>query len=459
VDSKALPRVIVMLKYPQAGAVKTRLVPALGEQRACELYRALVHHTLREVKRFTTQEGASVQVRIAGAPDCQTTRQWLGAEMSAPQGDGDLGQRMERAVQEAFEGGAPAAIVIGADCPELGAGHLAAALRVLERKDVVLGPAADGGYYLLGMRRFIPELFRGIEWSSERVLDQTLAALRQLRVECELLDTLHDIDRAKDLPFWAETNSARAMGRGKVSVIVPALNEVAHLPATLEAAQRGEPHEIIVVDGGSADDTAKIARSLDCIVLNGPRCRAQQMNVGAVMATGEYLLFLHADTLLPADYVTHVRQILAQPEAVGGAFMFATSDDFAGRKLVERATNWRARLWQFPYGDQGLFLRRNSYKQIGGFPDMPIMEDYEFVRRLRRLGKIVIAPATAVTSGRRWQRLGVLRTTLTNRAIILGYHLGISPSRLAGWYHAGRSEQVGLVSARAHPEPIRSAAN
>jgi len=231
------------------------------------------------------------------------------------------------------------------------------------------------------------------------------------------------------------------------------------LPATLEAAQRGEPHEIIVVDGGSADDTAKIARSLDCIVLNGPRCRAQQMNVGAAMATGEYLLFLHADTLLPADYVTHVRQILAQPEAVGGAFMFATSDDFAGRKLVERATNWRVRLWQFPYGDQGLFLRRNSFKQIGGFPDMPIMEDYEFVRRLRRLGKIVIAPATAVTSGRRWQRLGVLRTTLTNRAIILGYHLGISPSRLAGWYHGGRSEQVGLVSARAHPEPIRSAAN
>jgi uncharacterized radical SAM superfamily Fe-S cluster-containing enzyme len=109
--------------------------------------------------------------------------------------------------------------------------------------------------------------------------------------------------------------------------------------------------------------------------------------------------------------------------------MFATSDDFAGRKLVERATNWRARLWQFPYGDQGLFLRRDTFKQIGGFSDMPIMEDYEFVRRLRRLGKIAIAPAPAITSGRRWQRLGVLRTTLTNRAIILAYHLGISPSR------------------------------
>jgi rSAM/selenodomain-associated transferase 2/rSAM/selenodomain-associated transferase 1 len=459
-SSNALPRIILMLKYPQPGLVKTRLVPALGEQRACELYRALVRHTLREVERFTAHERVSIQVRIAGAPDCEIARQWLGAEMLfAPQGDGDLGQRMERAVQEAFEKGGPAAIVIGADCPELAAGHLAAALRVLERKDVVLGPAADGGYYLIGMRRLLPEPFRGIEWGSERVLDQTLAALRQARVECELLDTLHDIDRAEDLPFWAETNSAKAMGSGKVSVIVPALNEAAHLPATLEAAQRGQPHEIIVVDGGSADDTAKIARSLDCIVLSGPRCRARQMNVGAAAATGEYLLFLHADTLLPADYATHVSEVLAQSEAVGGAFMFATSDDFAGRKLVERATNWRTRLWQFPYGDQGLFLRRDTFKQIGGFSDMPIMEDYEFVRRLRRLGKIAIAPAPAITSGRRWQRLGVLRTTLTNRAIILAYHLGISPSRLAGWYRGRRSERDSLTRARVDPEPIRSAVN
>jgi rSAM/selenodomain-associated transferase 2/rSAM/selenodomain-associated transferase 1 len=449
-----------MLKYPQPGAVKTRLVPALGEERACELYRALVRHTLKEVERLAARERVSVQIRVAGAPDFETARRWLGAKLAfAPQGDGDLGQRMERAVDEAFEEGAPAAVVIGADCPELAAVHLAAALRALERKDVVVGPAADGGYYLLGMRRFLPDLFHGIEWSSARVLDQTVAILHQARVEYDLLETLHDVDCAEDLPYWAETNSAKAMGSRKVSVIVPALNEAAHLPATLEAAQRGQPYEIIVVDAGSTDDTAKIARSCDCIVLNGPRCRARQMNIGAAMASGEYLLFLHADTLLPADYATHVSETLGRSEAIGGAFMFATSGDFAGRKIVERMTNWRARLRQFPYGDQGLFLRRDTFKQMGGFRDMPIMEDYDFVRGLRRLGKIVIAPAPAVTSARRWQRLGLLRTTLTNRAMMLGYHLGVSPARLARWYRGGRLERDNLMRTRVHPEPIRSAVN
>ncbi|MCI0538140.1 MAG: hypothetical protein L0Z50_23280 [Verrucomicrobiales bacterium] len=120
--------------------------------------------------------------------------------------------------------------------------------------------------------------------------------------------------------------------------------------------------------------------------------------------------------------------------------MFAIAGDFAGRRMVECTTNWRARRCQLPYGDQGLFLRRETFNRLGGFLEMPIMEDYEFVRRLRRLGRIVIAPTPAITSSRRWQRLGWVRTTLINRAIILAYHLGASPSRLATWYR-GRSPQ------------------
>src|SRR5207244_4496252 len=130
----------------------------------------------------------------------------------------------------------------------------------------------------------------------------------------------------------------------------------------------------------------------------------------------------------------NVPALLAETGVVGGAFTFAIAGEFFGRRLVERATNWRARHCQFPYGDQGLFLRREIFDQLGGFPDLPVMEDYEFVRKLRRLGRIAIAPARTRTSGRRWQRLGVLRATLMNRAIILGYHFGISPSRLAAWY-------------------------
>lgn len=439
-------RLILMLKFPRPGEVKTRLVPALGERRACDLYRAMVRHTLGEAQRFAFKSAASLTARVAGAPDDEAVHQWLGDGIQfQSQGDGDLGQRMERAVHDAFAGGASSAVVIGADCPELSAEHLEAASCALQTKEVVFGPAVDGGYYLIGLRRFVPELFRNIPWSTESVLDETLVAANCAGVEWELLDTLHDVDLPDDLALWSQSRSGQAAGRGKISIIVPAVNEAHELPRVLEAAQRGQPHEIIVVDGGSTDETVRIARSMDAIVLSAPRCRAVQMNRGAAIATGEYLLFLHADTLLPSDYATHIPALLGKPGVAGGAFGFAIAGDFAGRRIVESTTNWRARRWQLPYGDQALFLRREVFTQLGGFPEMPIMEDYEIVRRLRRVGRIAIAPGPAVTSGRRWQRLGWMRTTLTNRAIILAYRFGVSPSRLAKWYRGQQAQRDSLL--------------
>ncbi len=383
-------------------------------------------------------------MRLAGAPDATAARAWLGDGVSIrEQGEGDLGARMERATREAFADGAEAVVVIGADCPQLTAVHLAAACAALREKEIVLGPAADGGYYLIGLRRARPELFRGIAWSTAAVLTQTLAAARAVSVDCHLLDTLCDVDEPDDLVAWAETAAAQAAGRGRVSVVIPALNEAHALPQAIAAARRGNPHEIIVVDGGSTDGTPEIALAHDAIVRTAPACRATQMNRGAAMTTGESILFLHADTLLPADYTTQVRQTLAQPGTVAGAFEFAVTEDFPGRRWIERATNWRARRWQSPYGDQGLFLRSEIFRQTGGFAELPIMEDYEFVRRLRARGRIVIAPAVALTSGRRWRELGALRTTLVNQAIILGYRLGVPPARLVAWYRTRRIRQNG----------------
>ncbi len=455
------PCLILMLKYPQPGAVKTRLIPVLGERRACEVYRALVCHTLEEAQRFASKSSAALVVRVAGAPDDDAVRRWLGDGIRfQPQGDGDLGQRMERAVQDAFAEGASSVVVIGADCPNLTAGHLDAAFRALESNEVVFGPAFDGGYYLIGMRRFLPELFRDISWSTESVLEETMVAANNAGVQWRSLETLHDLDRPDDLPLWAQSRPAQLTGKGKVSVIIPVLNEANGLRRVLEAAQRGQPHEIIVVDGGSVDETVGVARSMDAIVLSAPRCRAAQMNCGVAVATGEALLFFHADTLLPSDYSTHVLSALGQPGVAGGAFKFAIADDFPGRWLVESTTNWRARRWQMPYGDQGLFLRREIFTQLGGFREIPIMEDYEFVRRLRRLGRIAIAPSPAVTSGRRWQRLGVVRTTLINKAIILAYHLGVSPARLAAWYRRGRSQlEISTVNTGVEVEAMRGAVN
>ncbi len=428
-------RLIVMVKFPEPGAVKTRLIPALGARRACDLHCALVHQTLAEVKQFAELSGAAVEVCIAGAPDDESARVWLGdAWTLSTQGGGDLGARLERATGAAFTEGAGAVVVIGTDCPQLTADHLVAAFAALKTTDMVLGPATDGGYYLLGVRRPVPALFRNIAWGTAAVLAQTLAAAQAARFAHQLLPPLSDVDLPADLPHWARTGRARESGLRGVSVIIPALNEAAHLSATLAAVTRDSPHEVIVVDGGSTDGTPEIARKRDALVLTAPRGRAPQMNFGASVATGEYLLFLHADTLAPAGYPALVRAALERPGIAAGAFQFALEGDFPGRSLIEAVTNWRARRLQMPYGDQGLFVRRELFENLGGFPEQSLLEDYELVRRLRRCGRISILPVPVRTSARRWQRLGAVRTTLLNQAIILAYKLGVSPACLATWY-------------------------
>lgn len=439
---------ILMLKYPCPGEVKTRLVPALGERRASELYREMARHSLDVARRFAAKSDVSLTARIAGAPDDEAVCHWLGDGIRLqPQGKGDLGQRMEQGVSEAFNEGASSVVVIGADCPELAVGHLDAAYRALDSSEVVFGPAADGGYYLVGLSRFVPGLFRNIPWSTASVLEESLAVAYKAGVQWKLLETLHDVDLPDDLHLWAQSLPAQAAGKEKTSIVVPALNEAKELPRILEAARRGRPHEIIVVDGGSKDETVNVARAMDAIVLNTRCCRAVQMNRGAAISTGEFLLFLHADTLLPPDYAGHVPSVLGRSGVVGGTFEFSIAGDFAGRRLVQSTTNWRARRWQMPYGDQALFLRHEVFKQVGGFPEMAIMEDYEFVRRLRRLGRIVVAPSPVLTSGRRWQRLGWMRTTVVNQIIILAYHLGFSPGRLAGWYRGSKAPGQHLLRA------------
>ncbi len=224
------------------------------------------------------------------------------------------------------------------------------------------------------------------------------------------------------------------MPKEKISIIIPVLNEAAALPKTLTSIQKGSNIEIIVVDGGSEDETVAIAQSYGIKVLSSPPGRAKQMNNGAAVATGDILLFLHADTRLPKNFDTSVRQSLQIQNTIAGAFELKIDIDMPSLRLIEKMVNWRSRYLQMPYGDQAIFLKASIFHEIGCFPEMPIMEDFELVRRLQPLGKIEIIPAPVVTSGRRWQKLGVLKTTLINQLIILGYFLGVPTAKLACWY-------------------------
>ena len=150
-------------------------------------------------------------------------------------------------------------------------------------------------------------------------------------------------------------------------------------------------------------------------------------------------MFLHGDTRLPFNYLDGIRECLGEDGVIAGAFSLAFDRITPSLRLIEWGANRRSRRGQLPYGDQALFLRKDTFDAMGGFQELPVMEDYEFVLRLRRRGRIAIAPAAVVTSARRWEAHGAWRTTLTHQAMLLGWRLGVSPERLAQWRRRGLS--------------------
>ena len=219
-----------------------------------------------------------------------------------------------------------------------------------------------------------------------------------------------------------------------ISIIVPTLNEAENLPKLLPAAKQVK--ELIVVDGGSNDDTVNIAKELEFLLIEetGAGGRGKQLNIGASKASGSILLFLHADTLLPPEFPGAVKTCLAKSENILGSFRLQVENSSILLKIVLAFTNIRSVYLQLPYGDQSLFIRKQDFMELGGFPETPIMEDYIFVKRAKKKGKIITLKQTVTTSARRWQRLGVIRTTLTNQLVVLGYHLGVKPEKLATFY-------------------------
>jgi hypothetical protein len=437
-------QILIFTRYPEAGQTKTRLIPALGAVGAAQVHRQMAEHTLAQVKHLQQRRTVEAEIHFSGSQGQADMKAWLGAEWTYHrQSEGDLGDRLISALTTSFESGAEAALVIGTDCPGLHADFMATALDLLQTHDLVLGPATDGGYYLIGLRSLIPELFTGIPWGTDTVWQRTVAIAQELGLTIANLPPLDDIDRPEDLPIWEKFRATPKQAESKVSqisIIIPVLNEAQTLPAVLASTASDTAVEVIVVDGGSVDDTIAIATAHEAKVISSSRGRAQQMNAGAAIATGDILLFLHADTQLPAGYDPMVRTALDSPEQpapIAGAFTLKIDSSLWTLRLVEWGVKWRSRLLQFPYGDQAIFLKAETFAQIGGFPELPIMEDFELIQQLRHLGSIHILPAPVVTSARRWLKKGTVQTTLINQAIVISYLLGISPQRLVNWYRRG----------------------
>ena len=440
-------RLIIFTRYPEAGTTKTRMIPELGAAGAAELQRQMTEHIRSRVDELRKLYQVTVEVRYEGGSE-KRMKQWLGPGFSyCHQGRGDIGQRMGRALEDAFGQGCDTVVIIGSDIPDISTNIMRNAFETLNQKDLVLGPAADGGYYLIGVHRktfrhWNLQFFTDINWGTDRVLPQTLGIAQKLGLNYSLLDTLRDVDRPGDLCVWYQAAGLEPPSTASklISVIIPTLNEAQAIEPTISKLKKYRQTEIIIVDGGSQDQTVKLARSMGVGVLTTAACKATQMNAGAAEATGEVLLFLHADTRLPENFETCVPAALAEDGVCAGAFSLGIDSAGGGLRLIEWVANWRSRFFQMPYGDQALFVSRNLFHEIGGYPEYPIMEDFELVRRLKQKGKIVILPESVQTSARRWLNFGIAKTWLLNQLIIIAYYLGISPQRLSQWYNRDKGK-------------------
>jgi len=221
----------------------------------------------------------------------------------------------------------------------------------------------------------------------------------------------------------------------RITAVIPALNEGRDVARALASVKTAPDVEVIVVDGGRDFETLEESGGFGAkVIFTGPG-RAVQMNAGARAASGDILLFLHADTVLPGGYDGLIRRAMqSSADTVAGAFTLKIDSPDRRLRVIERLANWRSEALNMPYGDQAIFVRAAAFFGVGGFPEMPIMEDFALMRRLGRVGGIAHITEPVVTSARRWTKDGFYKTTLVNQAIIIGYMAGLPLKTLRGWY-------------------------
>ena len=226
-----------------------------------------------------------------------------------------------------------------------------------------------------------------------------------------------------------------------ISIVVPVLDEARNLERLLPALRDLAPDaEVVIVDGGSRDDTESVlARWPRARIISSPRGRALQMNAGAARSAGEVILFLHADTRLPAGFTDAIERALDDQRVVGGRFDVAFDNPAWPFRMIAAMMNLRSRLSGIFTGDQAIFVRRAAFEALGGYPEIPLMEDIALTRRLRRLGRVACLRRRVTTSARKWERDGIARTVGLMWMLRFLYFCGMSPERLHRWYYPARA--------------------
>lgn len=453
-NSSSRNALIVFTREPEPGKTKTRLMPYFSPEQCAELHRCMIKDISREMKN------ADVSVVVAFTSDDAAEPAFLRKTMGKDtlfikQRGGDIGVRMQNAIDDVLSLGYDKVILIGTDIPEIKAETINTSLELLASDDIVLGPTADGGYYLIGMKVMHPEAFNVKVFGVASVFDETVTSLKKAGLSVGKSDTYSDMDIPDDLAGFRRrmkkdarlrrSHTGRFLAQNsRLSVIVPVYNEAAEISKLMKQLipYRNEC-EIIIVDGGSTDRTLDIINECageavrDILILKDKKGRAVQMNAGAKAASGDVLFFLHCDSILPKHFTKEIRRIMAAYDWGCFKVKFPSSNFFMMTNCI--ISNHRALCRKLPFGDQGIFIDKDLFIKAGMFPEIPLMEDYEFSMRMRSR-KGTRGPGVTrkkiITSSRRYgtDTSDILKTEIQMWKLRRMYRHGVDPVILKEMY-------------------------
>ena len=435
---------IIFTREPEPGHTKTRLMPYFSAEKCAELHRCMLKDIRNEMRSV---DADIIVAHTGGRNGPEFLLKTFGRKtVFMEQRGADIGAKMKNAIEEALELGYGRVVLIGTDIPEIRAGSVNDAFSKLDSSDIVLGPTEDGGYYLIGMSSVHPEAFGVKVYGTGSVFEETAESIRQAGLSVALADKYPDIDTPEDISAYRkrmrEDASVRRSYTGRfirdaatISIVIPVFNESGEVSCMMEQLQEYKREcEIIFVDGGSTDDTvSRIGNAFT--VISSEKGRGSQMNRGALESAGDILFFLHCDSLLPEDFLSEIRRTMSAYSWGCFGVRFPSRNFFM---LTNRIiSNHRASRRRLPFGDQGIFVDRKLFFEMGMFPEVPLMEDYEFSLKMRKCGIVPgMTRRRLISSDRRYGTgtKSILKTEICMWRLRRMYRKGVSPDTLKAYY-------------------------
>lgn len=430
---------IYFAKEPMEGKVKTRLAKSITDEEATKIYKLLLEQSLslsinQDIDKFVFTQAFTSEYQ----------KYFKGFHTFLQEGD-NIGEKMANAFKTLFSQDYEQIILVGTDIPMLDENIIHEAFDSLHTHHTTINKSEDDGYYLIGFcREYFEDKVFNVDFKKD-VFKQTIKSLKPLHVK--IGKVLFDIDYIDDLRKFATLKKQTTLGLHvkkllntfpSISVVIPVYYEKENLPKTLQNLKEkahGSSYEIIISDTPEITTLNNIDTTTYFTCKAQKAGRAYQLNEGAKMARGEVLLFLHADTLLPKNWDEEILHQYTKNKKLAGAFSLGIQTNSFVIKLIEFLANIRVCFTNTPYGDQGQFISAHLFSKIGGYDELPLMEDIAIIDKIHKENiKVQILKSKIYTSDRRWKSEGILYTSLRNRVLSTLYHFGISAEKLKKYY-------------------------